>query len=736
VKCIGKTNESDNIDGRDEKKTIRFREEELFSKLTTMTTDVVRKNNSEVVNCNGHKSKQSFRMMHIEEVSNAPMTQEPSLSEAEGHDTIQEDSFLEYAGKVNSGPQETSLNDHTETMFVSNQKIDHCVSSEISSTKKERTPIMLHEILDTWHTTIPPQQSTSPIYPNSSGRNDDATYENKKNAVTMAMGASRGEQKEASPDFSELTAPEPKRSSLFIKDEVDGANRINTVNDIETGLTITPKPEREPLVGQQHKDASNTKSGSNVAISTGSNENDPSYIIHYGPTFSRCRKYASMLAILATVLALSISVVVLLQRQTSPPLTAKGIDSEIIGDPIGPIGDMKFVSKIWTEQASIAPDQYLDDRLGYTTALSADGTRLVVGGKDYSTESEANLGIVRIYNLFPMKDQSIKVWKEIAFIIGKKSNDQFGAALSLSADGTILVVGAPGHDIGSSDDTNEGKVFVYDISANNSTPWETEISSFEGEDEGGEFGFSVSLESRGNNLAIGAPLRNNAVGGVFVYTKDNRGTWYQLGDALTGTSQNEEFGFSVSIALDGVQLVVGAPGNTASFPGGYIMVYRHKLYKWDEDELLTVFTSPGARFGHSISQSPDAKFCLIGAPGSENQRGSAYFFSRVNGAFDEAISEITGFEEGDRLGWSVSISLQANRFVIGLPGRGKSDDVQFGSTLIYQVGKDSSLEMSKEIYGEGEPGEKSDFGSSVALNNNGTTVVISSPSTGVIRSYI
>jgi len=44
--------------------------------------------------------------------------------------------------------------------------------------------------------------------------------------------------------------------------------------------------------------------------------------------------------------------------------------------------------------------------------------------------------------------------------------------------------------------------------------------------------------------------------------------------------------------------------------------------------------------------------------------------------------------------------------------------------------------MSKEIYGEGEPGEKSDFGSSVALNNNGTTVVISSPSTGVIRSYI
>jgi hypothetical protein len=44
--------------------------------------------------------------------------------------------------------------------------------------------------------------------------------------------------------------------------------------------------------------------------------------------------------------------------------------------------------------------------------------------------------------------------------------------------------------------------------------------------------------------------------------------------------------------------------------------------------------------------------------------------------------------------------------------------------------------MSKEIYGEGESNEESDFGFSVAMNKNGTMVAISSPSIGVIRSYV
>jgi hypothetical protein len=594
------------FDVKDDIEAIRFCEEGPSPKLHTITNDVNVNSDTETFNCNEETSRQTLMMMHTEDLSNVPVTHEPFLSERI-HDVIQEEPFIEDSDTVNiaRNPQEMGLSENKERMLAPSLEMDQCansgnaIESTSASIKIERTPL-LHEIRSA---VIPPRQSGPPKYQplhlakdeggNSSWRgNDNAIFQKKRPTGRHGKVTHGGAELEASQSSSESSAPEPTKSSLFIKDEFDESDKTNSVNDIETGLTfdepngtnavndietglpIHPNLEKEPLVSQ-HKEAFHDKvRSSNAAISTGSNATTPSYVIHHGPRFIRCRKYTSMIAILAILLALTLSVVVLVQRQTSPPLTAKAVDGETIGDPIGPIGDMKFESKIWTEQASIVPVQYLDDRNGYATALSADGTRLVVGGKDYSTNNSTNVkvGIVRIYDLFTTKDQNTQVWKETAFIIGDNSNDQFGAALSLSADGTILVVGSPGHDAFPNEDTNEGKVSVFDISANNSTPWENAISSFLGEDENGQFGLSVSLESQGNDLAIGAPFRNNAIGGVFVYTKDGRGAWYPVGEVLTGTSQYEQFGFSVSIALDGIQLVVGAPGGTVRFPGGYIMV--------------------------------------------------------------------------------------------------------------------------------------------------------------------
>eukprot|EP00979_Chaetoceros_neogracilis_P010773 scaffold2589_cov273-Chaetoceros_neogracile.AAC.16 len=594
------------FDVKDDIEAIRFCEEGPSPKLHTITNDVNVNSDTETFNCNEETSRQTLMMMHTEDLSNVPVTHEPSLSERI-HDVIQEEPFIEDSDTVNiaRNPQEMGLSENKERMLAPSLEMDQCansgnaIESTSASIKIERTP-SLHEIRSA---VIPPRQSGPPKYQplhlakdeggNSSWRGNDNAIFQKKRPTGRQGKVTHGEAElEASQSSSESSVPEPTKSSLFIKDEFDESDKTNSVNDIETGLTfdepnetnavndietglpIHPNLEKEPLVSQHKEAFQDEVRSSNAAISTGSNATTPSYVIHHGPRFIRCRKYTSMIAILAILLALTLSVVVLVQRQTSPPLTAKAVDGETIGDPIGPIGDMKFESKIWTEQASIVPVQYLDDRNGYATALSADGTRLVVGGKDYSTNNSTNVkvGIVRIYDLFTTKDQNTQVWKETAFIIGDNSNDQFGAALSLSADGTILVVGSPGHDAFPNEDTNEGKVSVFDISANNSTPWENAISSFLGEDENGQFGLSVSLESQGNDLAIGAPFRNNAIGGVFVYTKDGRGAWYPVGEVLTGTSQYEQFGFSVSIALDGIQLVVGAPGGTVRFPGGYIMV--------------------------------------------------------------------------------------------------------------------------------------------------------------------
>lgn len=466
--------------------------------------------------------------------------------------------------------QQTVPVQRIENLSTSNRNTDQCtesesniIASETPSTfeKEIDAPVLHHEhakpaAVPTRRLTL---HSSKGIRRNTllPTEGDLTSQENKTTNAPSSGAISSTNGGGARKTLSKSSGQTPEKSSLFFGEK---AEDVNGIKDIETGLNKPPKVEQEPLVGSINE-------RSNLAIST-----DGDYNIHYGPEVSRCRKYIGILAILATALALAISVLVLVQVEASDPLTATSVDSGTVIDTAGPSVGIKFESKIWTEQASIIPEQYLDDRLGFATAVSADGNRLVVGGKDYSTDSDAKLGIVRIYDLVPENDQGMQAWREIALITGKRSNDQFGAAISLSADGTILVVGAPGHDKDIASDTNEGKVFVFDISANNSTPWEYEISSFDGEEVSGQFGLSVSLESKGNDLAIGAPLSNNAVGKVFVYKKDGRGIWYQVSNVLNGSSQYEQFGASVSIALDGVQLVVGAPGSTPSFPGGYIKV--------------------------------------------------------------------------------------------------------------------------------------------------------------------
>jgi hypothetical protein len=352
----------------------------------------------------------------------------------------------------------------------------------------------------------------------------------------------------------EETDTQARNSRLFQRNEED--NECGN-SDIETGLKLSSKNEIAPLVR-------NMRSVS---------------IRRHEPRASRCTKITSVMVIFASILALTISVVILFEKQKSPPLlfTDEGI---LPSPPVGSGNDVRFENKVWLEHASIAaPRESLDDLSGYAIAISGDGTRLVVGGKDFSSDSLSKNGIVRIYKLTEGENKGSQEWQEITSMQGESSLDQFGSAVSLSADGHHLVVGAPGFDIAIDSETNEGKVYLYDISENNNNEWEIEVESFVGEKLNDQLGFSVSLDSNGDNLAIGAPKRDNARGVVFVYTKDPRSNWYQIGNILSGTNMYDQFGTSVSLALSGVYLVVGAPGDsTLGDRKGYVKVRTRQTY--------------------------------------------------------------------------------------------------------------------------------------------------------------
>ena len=160
-------------------------------------------------------------------------------------------------------------------------------------------------------------------------------------------------------------------------------------------------------------------------------------------------------------------------------------------------------------------------------------------------------------------------WKQVGQNInGDLASDQFGHSTSLSADGMTLAIGAIG---------SKGYVRVF-RREDNGLNWVQLGQTING--EGGRFGWSVSLSANGNALVIGAPFnRGNGVqrGQARVYTMDaSRPSWFQFGQSINGTSNNDNHGWSVSLSADGTIMAVGAYRSdyTGRFNSGSVAVYQ------------------------------------------------------------------------------------------------------------------------------------------------------------------
>ena len=133
------------------------------------------------------------------------------------------------------------------------------------------------------------------------------------------------------------------------------------------------------------------------------------------------------------------------------------------------------------------------DESGYCLSLSSDGTRVAIGAPN-NDGTAMNAGHVRIY------EYSAGSWTQLgADIDGESFVDQSGFSVSLSSDGTRVAIGAPNDD---STAANAGHVRIYEYSAGN---WTQLGADIDGEAYiNGRSGFSVSLSSGGDTVAIGA----------------------------------------------------------------------------------------------------------------------------------------------------------------------------------------------------------------------------------------
>ena len=158
-------------------------------------------------------------------------------------------------------------------------------------------------------------------------------------------------------------------------------------------------------------------------------------------------------------------------------------------------------------------------------------------------------------------------------IEGEAADDWSGSSVSLSADGSIVAVGANGND-GNGAEAGHVRLYEWDGSA-----WQQKGDDIEGEAAYDYSGSSVSLSSDGSIVAVGANGNDgNGVnaGHVRLFEWDGS-AWVQKGGDIDGEAEGDRLGASVSLSSDGSIVAVGATSNDGNGANaGHV-----RLFEWD-----------------------------------------------------------------------------------------------------------------------------------------------------------
>ena len=444
------------------------------------------------------------------------------------------------------------------------------------------------------------------------------------------------------------------------------------------------------------------------------------------------------------------------------------------------------------------------DQFGYSIALSADGSTLVVGaaledsaspgiGGNQASDAAPDSGAVYVFV------RAGAAWRQQAYIKASnpRGNDQFGTSVALSADGSTLAVGAIGESssatgIGGNQTDNaapgSGAVYVFVRTA---VSWSQQAYVKASNTRLGDgFGTSVTVSADGSILAVGAIGEDSAAtgvggnqadgaapdaGAVYLFTRSGT-TWsQQVYLKASNTGAGDAFGWRVALSADGSTLAAaavvedsaatGIDGNQAdnsALSAGAVYVFIHGAALWSQQAYIKASnTAQADNFGTSMALSADGSTLAVGALGEDSgatgvggnqasnsipESGAAYVFVRAGTTWSQqAYIKASNTGGGDELGWSVALTANGDTVAVGAvledsAATGISGDqasnAAVGSGAVYVFGRSGTV-WQQQTYIKATNTEAGDqFGTSVALSGDGSSLAVgalgeSSAATGV-----
>jgi type IX secretion system substrate protein len=377
-----------------------------------------------------------------------------------------------------------------------------------------------------------------------------------------------------------------------------------------------------------------------------------------------------------------------------------------------------LIGQTWNQQGADIEGEAAGDFSGHSVSLSADGLIAAIGAPS-NAGNGTRAGHVRVYKLIS------GTWvQQGADIEGEAAGDFSGQSVSLSADGSIVAIGA---NINAGNGARAGHVRVYKLI---SGVWTQQGTDIDGEAAGDFSGWSVSLSADGSIVAIGATFNAGnglAAGHVRVF-KLISGVWIQQGADIDGEAADGRSGFSVSLSADGSIVAIGAPNNNGNGVfAGHVRVFKLISGVWTQQGADIDGEAAGDRSGESVSLSADGSTVAIGAPmnaGNGSEAGHVRVYKLISGAWTQQGGDIDGEAAGDRSGESVSLSADGSTVAIGASSNaGNGKDA--GHVRVYKLISGVWIQQGADIEGEAA----GDFsGQSVSLSADGSIVAIGAAS--------
>ena len=322
----------------------------------------------------------------------------------------------------------------------------------------------------------------------------------------------------------------------------------------------------------------------------------------------------------------------------------------------------------WVQRGSDIDGKAEDDYSGFSVSLSADGAVVAIGAMEDQAgtlieRADWGPGYVRLYAW----DGSS--WEQRGSDIdGEAAADKSGWSVSLSADGTVVAIGANGND-GNGNDAGHVRLYTW-----NGSSWEQRGSDIDGKSYSGR---SVSLSADGSVVAIGG-------GHTSLYAWDGS-YWVQQG---IGFDSEAISSLSVSLSAGGSVVAIGASSNDGVGGNvGRVRLYAWNGSSWEQRGSDIDGEARGDYSGRSVSLSADGSVVAIGASyndGNGEDAGQVRLYAWNGSSWEQHGPDFDGEAAGDLSGGSVSLSADGTVVAIGAT-RNDGNGNDAGHVRIYKL---------------------------------------------------